>query len=123
MASSDRPLALVTGASGGIGEELAVRFARGGYDVALTARSRGGLEATAVRCREAGAEAAHVIALDLQAPGAGAALETAVRALGVRPAVLVNNAGYGSVGGFGALDREDQLAMIDLNIRALTDLT
>lgn len=118
-----RPLALVTGASGGIGEELAVRFARGGYDLALTARSRDGLERTAARCREAGAAAAHVIPLDLQAPGAGDALEQAVRSLGLSPTALVNNAGYGLVGDFARLDRDDQLGMIDLNMRVLTELS
>ena len=72
-----RPLALITGASGGIGESLAVRFARAGYDVALVARTARGLEATAKRC-EALKATAHIFPVDLQDPAAGAALEKAV---------------------------------------------
>ena len=117
-----RPLALVTGASGGIGEELAYCFAEGGYDLALVARSADKLAAVARRAEALGA-ACTVIAQDLLAPDAGAAIEKAVAKAGLQVDALVNNAGYGLTGGFLDSDREDLLAMIDLDVRALTDLT
>ncbi|HEY8874902.1 MAG TPA: SDR family NAD(P)-dependent oxidoreductase, partial [Stellaceae bacterium] len=87
-----RPLALVTGASGGIGAELARELARHGHDLVLAARGVAALEALAAELREAGAGAT-VIAADLSKPGAAAALadEIARRVLAID--VLVNNAG------------------------------
>jgi short-subunit dehydrogenase len=116
-----RPLALITGASGGIGESLAVRFARGGYDVALVARSAEGLAATARRCEALGATA-HIFPADLQDPNAGAALEAAVRKAGLSVSALVNNAGFGILAPFFQAEMGDQLGMIDLNCRVLTEL-
>lgn len=119
--SKPRPLALITGASGGIGESLAVRFARAGYDVALVARSAEGLAAAAKRC-EALKAVAHTFPVDLQDPAAGAALEKAVRAAGLSPSAVVNNAGYGILSPFAEAELGDQLGMIDLNVRVLTEL-
>lgn len=121
-AAGSRPLALVTGASGGIGEALAHAFARGGHDVALVARSEARLHAVAEAVRRHGA-AAHPLPIDLLGPGAGAALETRVADLGLSVDVLVNNAGYGLAGAALEQDLDDQLAMIDLNCRVLTELS
>jgi len=121
--ASSRPLALVTGASGGIGAALAVRFARGGYDLALVARTVAGMEETRAAARKAApAATVRMFDLDLTRPEAGEELEQAFRASGLSPAAVVNNAGYGLVGDFAKLDRDEQLQMIDLNCRALTEL-
>ncbi len=121
MAASDRrPTALITGASGGIGEELAYSFARGGYDIALVARSRDKLEAVAGRVRALKVEA-HVVTLDLEAQGAGERLQAELA--GVHIDALVNNAGYGLVGAFAELELAPQVGEVDLNVRVLTELT
>jgi hypothetical protein len=119
---SARPLALITGASGGIGEALAHVFVRAGYDLALVARSGDKLEAVAQDLRAHGG-AADSFPFDLQSPGAGAALEAAVQGRGLTVDALVNNAGYGLTGAILEQPLEEQLAMIDLNCRVLTELS
>jgi len=116
-----RPLALITGASGGIGESQAVRFARAGYDVGLVARSAEGLANVAKRCEALKAQA-HIFPADLQDPASGAALEGAVRRAGLSPSALVNNAGFGILSPFYQAEMDGQLGMIDLNVRVLTEL-
>ena len=120
--SATRPLALVTGASGGIGEALAYRFADGGYDLALVARSADKLAAVAAKIEAKGA-ACHVIPQDLQRSEAGAALEAAVAEKGLTVEALVNNAGFGLVGDFLDVALEEQLGTIDLDVRALAELS
>jgi len=117
-----RPVALITGASGGIGEALAYEFAKGGYDLVLVARSEDKLAAVA-RAVEGKGAAAHVLALDLEARGAGADLEAGVAARGLTIDALVNNAGYGVTGGVLDADLAAQLGSIDLNVRVLTELS
>jgi len=114
---------LVTGASGGIGVDLAECFARDGYDVIVTARSEGALQEVAARlAREFGVKAT-AIANDLMATAGGATLAAKIAQKGLTVDVLVNNAGYGHAGPLTSSDVQTQLGMIDLNVRALVELT
>jgi short-subunit dehydrogenase len=115
--------ALVTGASGGIGLDLAECFARDGYAVILAARSQKPLEAAATQLSRTHDVKATPIAIDLSRHGAGRKLADEIKARGLSVDVLVNNAGYGIAGAFNASDAQAQLGMIDLNVRALTELT
>jgi short-subunit dehydrogenase len=115
--------ALVTGASTGIGVDLAECFAKDGYDLILAARSEAALKEVAARLAETHKVKATAIVLDLGAQGAGRKLADAIAAQGLGVDVLVNNAGYGTAGAFEGSDEADQLGMIDLNVRALTELT
>src|SRR5438874_7101226 len=92
MDSSNRPLALVTGASSGIGAELARELARHGHDLVLAARRAAPMEALAAELRALGAGAT-VIPADLSEPGAAAALADDLAARGLDIDILVNNAG------------------------------
>lgn len=126
MANTDksgRATALVTGASAGIGVDLAECFARDGYDLILVARSEAALQAVADRLASTYKVTATAIAADLGAIDSGAKLAEAIAAKGLEVDVLVNNAGYGLAGAFEGSDRAGQLGMIDLNDRALVELT
>ncbi|HEY8156098.1 MAG TPA: SDR family oxidoreductase [Myxococcota bacterium] len=115
--------ALITGASGGIGLDLAECFARDGYDVILTARSEAPLRAAAERFAKEYRVQATAIAMDLGAIGGGAKLAAEIARRGLTVDVLVNNAGYGQAGAFTGSDAATQLGMLDLNVRALVELT
>jgi uncharacterized protein len=115
--------ALVTGASGGIGVDLADCFARDGYDVVVTARSVDALRGVADRLSKQHGIVATPIANDLGVFGGGTKLVEAIRARGITVDVLVNNAGYGQAGALTSSPLETQLGMIDLNVRALVELT
>jgi short-subunit dehydrogenase len=114
---------LITGASSGIGAELAHVFASKGHRVAVVARRVDRLAQLAGEIVARGGAAPIVIPCDLQQPDAGDKIAAALAAEGVEVDYLVNNAGYGLFGKAVALDRADQLGIITVNIRALTDLS
>jgi uncharacterized protein len=118
-----RLVTVVTGASGGIGADLARVFARNGHDLALVARSLDRLEALAAEIEASGRPRPIVVALDLARPESTESLAAALAAHGASPDVLVNNAGFGLVGEARRLDAAAQIEMIDLNVRSLADLT
>lgn len=118
-----RSLALITGASGGIGADLARVFARHGHDLALVARSRGKLEALADEITVSGKPRPLVLVFDLTKAGAAAEIAAMLEAAGAAPDILVNNAGFGLAGEAAALDAAEQLALLDLNIRAVVEIT
>jgi hypothetical protein len=122
MSASNR-LALVTGASQGIGRAIALELARRGYALVVTARNAEALESLR---REAGAlngGACTVVAVDLLAPDAVERIAAAVEAAGAPLQVLVNNAGQGLWGLFGELPIEDQHRMMQLNMDLPVRLT
>ncbi len=114
---------LITGASAGIGTELARVFASNGHRVALTARREERLIALATEIVAAGGAAPIVIPCDLQQADAGDKIAARLSAEGVEVEYVVNNAGFGLFGRAIKRDRAEQLDMITLNIRALTDLS
>ncbi len=118
-----RKVALVTGASSGIGLDLAKRFAAEGYDVALVARSEGKLKEVAAALEAEHKVRTHVVTADLAKPGAADGLVAALEARAIEVDVLVNNAGYASYGAFAETDLADELNMIQVNVVALTHLT
>lgn len=115
--------ALITGASKGIGLELAKRHAAAGGDLVLVARSADTLEAVASELREKHGVEVRVFPADLTAPGAAQALFEATTQAGVVVDYLINNAGFGGHGNFHERPLEDEEAMIQLNIACLTALT
>jgi uncharacterized protein len=122
MTSPTRSLALVTGASSGIGADLARELARDGHDLVLAARTVAPMENLAAELRAHGAGTV-VIAADLSKPGGAAALVSAIEARGIAVDVLVNNAGLGAVGRFDQVDPLRIDEMLQVNVVALTELT
>jgi uncharacterized protein len=123
MTKNLRPVTVITGASAGIGAALARVFARHGHELALVARREDRLRALADEIAATGARKPLVIAADLQRPDAARVIGEALTEQGVEPQYMVNNAGFGLVGLAGARDRDEVLAMIDVNVRALTELS
>jgi uncharacterized protein len=121
--TNPRPITIITGASAGIGVALARVFARNGHELALVARRADRLNALADEIASTGARRPIVIAADLLKPGAARLIEDALAAQGAEPQFVVNNAGFGLAGLASARDRDEQLQMIDLNVRALTELS
>jgi short-subunit dehydrogenase len=114
---------LITGASAGIGTELARVFASKGHRVALVARRADRLATLAEEIVADGGAAPIVIACDLEQADAGDKIVAALAAEGVEVEYVVNNAGFGLFGQAIELDRAEQLGMIAVNIRAMTDLS
>jgi short-subunit dehydrogenase len=117
------PVTLITGASAGIGAELARVFARHGHDLVLVARREQRLNELADEIAATGRPKPVVLAVDLGLPDAAQRIGAALSARALEPQFIVNNAGFGLVGRAAALSRDEQLGMIDLNMRALTDLS
>jgi|SRR6516162_59333 len=122
MDSAARPLALVTGASSGIGADLARELAKDGHDLVLSARTVAPMNALAVELEAYGARSA-VIAADLGRPGAAAELASELETRGLQIDVLVNNAGLGGIGRFDQMEPQRISDMLLVNIVALTELT
>src|ERR1700757_591201 len=103
MTGSVRPLALVTGASSGIGADLARELARDGHDLVLSARTLAPMQALAADLEAYGANST-IVPADLGSPGGVRELVDAVEAHGFEVDVLINNAGLGAVGRFDQMD-------------------
>jgi short-subunit dehydrogenase len=117
-----RPLALVTGASRGIGAALARELARHGHDLVLGARGVEAMQELAEELRGTGAKTT-VIAADLSLPGAAAQLADELDRRGLGIDILINNAGLGRLGRFDRIDPARVAEMLQVNIVALTELT
>ncbi|GAC1478438.1 MAG: SDR family oxidoreductase [Candidatus Dormibacteria bacterium] len=114
---------LITGASGGIGYELALLFARDGFDCVITARSEDKLTELADRLRRDHGIAVQVLARDLAKPGTPAEIWSTLEAAKVEVDILVNNAGFPTYGLFAELDAQAELDELQVNVVALTHLT
>ena len=118
-----RETVLITGASGGIGAELARVFAEHKYDLVLAARGLGPLEQLAQELRDRHGVAARAVRADLSEPGAAARLWREAGGDEGKVDVLVNNAGVGLYGPLADQDPEAVTRMLQLNVVALSDLT
>ncbi len=123
MTQASRLTALVTGASSGIGLELATLLAREGHDLVLVSRSRGKLEDIGRALHEEFGITTSVIARDLADPASPQAVASELASRGIAVDILVNNAGFGVYGFFTETSLEKELEMIQVNIVALTHLT
>jgi short-subunit dehydrogenase len=118
-----RPVTLLTGASAGIGAALAHVFAAHGHELVLIARREQRLAELADAIAAKGHQKPVVLPFDLAQADVAERIGRELAARGLEPDIVVNNAGFGLVGSAAALDRAEQLAMIDVNVRALTDLS
>ena len=115
--------AIVTGASSGIGRELALLFAGDGYNLVLVARQLAALDALVAEIARNRPVRARALAIDLSQPDASRRIEEDLVRAGEVADVVVNNAGFGLQGAFADLPLDRQLEMIQVNVTALTDLT
>src|SRR5262245_35562271 len=120
---SERPVALVTGASGGIGRAFALALAARGHDLVLVARDTARLEAVSKEIADASGADAEVLTADLSDSLALATVEARLAATGRPVDLLVNNAGFGTFGSFTELPVEREAQQIQLNVVALVRLT
>jgi short-subunit dehydrogenase len=122
-APSATTAALITGASSGIGADLARELAGRGHNVVLVARRLDRLEELAQQLRDEHAIRAEALAADLIDPEAVRSLPGRVEALGLQVDILINNAGYGSAGQFVELDTRSETDMVRLNCETVVALT
>jgi uncharacterized protein len=118
-----KPVTVISGASSGIGAALARVFAEHGHEIALVARREPQLAALADEIAAAGRARPHVLPVDLARSDAPARISHELISRGLEPAAVINNAGFGLMGQAIELDRAEQLAMIELNVRTLTDMS
>jgi len=117
-----KDVALITGGSSGIGRELAIVHAERGGDLVIVARGQQGLEASKRELESKHGVQVMAVTKDLSQAPAPRELYEEIRAAGVTVEFLINNAGFGGQGRFWERDWEKDAAMIDLNVRALTEL-
>ena len=117
------PTALITGASSGIGLELARLFARDRYDLVLVARRLDRLDRLGAELAQGHRIRSRSVGADLASPDAPEAVVETLRQAGVRVDVLVNSAGYGQYGPFASADGRTALDLLQVNVVALTHLT
>jgi len=123
MTQELRPVTVVTGASSGIGAALAHVFSAHGHEVVLVARREQALNAVAESIAAKGRPRPTVLRLDVARVDAARDIAEALARRALEPEIVVNNAGFGLLGPADKLDRAAQLAMIDVNVRALTELS
>lgn len=118
-----RKTVLITGASGGIGKELADRFAKDGHNMVLVARSEAKLVEMAKGYRKNYGVHVTVFAKDVTLPNVAQDIATQLEKESITVDYLINNAGFGLYGSFLETDLEKEMNMIDVNIKALTIMT
>jgi short-subunit dehydrogenase len=123
VSDNEGQCALVTGASGGIGLELAREFAANRFSLVLLARSRDKLQELARELKASHGTKVTIVVADLSEPAAPQAVFDSLKDAGVRVDLLVNNADLLLEGGFSAIDLDDQLRLLQVNIVAMTALT
>ncbi len=119
----NKPLTLITGASSGIGLDFARRFAIEGHDLILVARSRDKLQEAAYTLQVRHRVSVNIIVKDLTKIGAAQNIFNGLKKRGIKVEILINNAGYAYHGEAIDCDAQWQDGMIDLNIKALTQMT
>lgn len=120
---TERPVALITGASAGIGAEYARQLAAAGYDLILSARRRDRLEALGSRLAAAHGASFRIIEADLAEPDAPAALIEQALSRGPGVDLLINNAGYAIAGHYHKTDWDDQARFLQVMVTAVCELS
>ncbi|MGL5742373.1 MAG: SDR family NAD(P)-dependent oxidoreductase [Legionella sp.] len=120
---SQREYVLITGASGGIGEALALCFAKQGYPLVLVALTKAKLEHVAAQCRQLNQQEALILEMDLAEKEAAQKVYQQVHEAGIFVGILINNAGIGSWGSFADNELVEQERLVQLNLTTVVALT